>query len=68
MGGIIAVTLNGEEIVRADWMRGTRRTKTRMAVGTNSGLPLKISRGVDIFGIQDHGGQIWCRNIKVKPL
>ena len=67
-GSIVAVTLNDEEIVRADLDDWDTPHKNPDGSRNKFGIALKdFPRGGHI-GIQDHGGKIWCRNIKVKPL
>ena len=67
-GSIIAVSLNGEEIVRADVDEWDTAHQNPDGSRNKFGIPLKNFPRSGHIGIQDHGGKIWCRNIKVKPL
>jgi len=67
-GSIIAVTLNGEEIVRADLDEWDTPHQNPDGSRNKFGIALKNFPRSGHIGIQDHGGKIWCRNIKVKPL
>ena len=67
-GSIVAVTLNGEEIVRADLDEWDTAHQNPDGSRNKFGIPLKDFPRSGHIGIQDHGGKIWCRNIKVKSL
>ena len=67
-GSIIAVTLNGEEIVRADLDEWDTPHQNPDGSRNKFGIALKDFPRSGHIGIQDHGGKIWCRNIKVKSL
>lgn len=67
-GSIIAVTLNGEEIVRADLDEWDTPHQNPDGSRNKFGIALKDFPRRGHIGIQDHGGKIWCRNIKVKRL
>lgn len=67
-GSLVAVTLNGEEIVRADLDLWDTAHENPDGSRNKFRIPLKDFPREGHIGIQDHGGKIWCRNIKVKPL
>ena len=65
---LVIVEMDGEEIVRADLDLWDTPHQNPDGSRNKFGVALKdFPRGGHI-GIQDHGGKIWCRNIKVKPL
>ncbi len=67
-GSLIAVSLNGEEIVRADLDDWDTAHQNPDGSRNKFGIPLKSFPRRGHIGIQDHGGKIWCRSLKVKPL
>lgn len=67
-GSIVAVELNGEEIVRADLELWDTPHQNPDGSRNKFGIALKDFPRRGHIGIQDHGGKIWCRHIKVKPL
>ncbi len=67
-GSIITVVLNSEEIVRADLDLWDTPHKNPDGSRNKFGIALKDFPRSGYIGIQDHGGKIWCKNIKIKPL
>ena len=67
-GSRIHIVLNGAEIIDVDLDRWTERNKNP------DGTPNKFSRAFKdmprkgLLGLQDHGGRMWYRNLKVKRL
>ncbi len=67
-GSIVAVEMNGEEIVRADLDLWDTPNKNPDGSRNKFGIALKDFPRKGHIGLQDHGGKLWFRNIKVKPL
>ena len=67
-GSIVAVEMNGEEIVRADLDLWDTPHQNPDGSRNKFGIALKDFPRKGHIGLQDHGGKLWFRNIKVKPL
>ena len=67
-GSIVAVEMNGEEIVRADLDEWDTPHKNPDGSRNKFGVALKDFPRKGHIGLQDHGGKLWFRNIKVKLL
>ena len=66
---LITVEVNGE-LVSADGPRPVDQPRTSgpTAPTTSSTSPSKIIPRSGYIGLQDHGGECWYKNIKLKPL
>ncbi len=67
-GSILAVEMNGEEIVRADLDEWDTPHKNPDGSRNKFGTALKDFPRKGHIGLQDHGGKLWFRNIKIKEL
>ncbi len=65
---IIQVVLNGEEIVKADLDTYTEPHKNADGSKNKYAKPLKDFPRSGHIGFQDHGHDVWYKNIKLKPL
>ena len=67
-GSLVAVEMNGEEIVRADLDEWDTPHENPDGSRNKFGIALKDFPRKGHIGLQDHGGKLWFRNIKVKLL
>ncbi len=67
-GSLVAVAMNGEEIVRADLDEWDTPHENPDGSRNKFGIALKDFPRKGHIGLQDHGGKLWFRNIKVKLL
>lgn len=67
-GSIVAVEMNGEEIVRADLDEWDTPHKNPDGSRNKFGIALKDFPRKGHIGLQDHGGKLWFRNIKIRTL
>ena len=65
---LVIVEMNGEEIVRADLDEWDTPHKNPDGSRNKFGIALKDFPRKGHIGLQDHGGKLWFRNIKVKTL
>ena len=64
----IKVVLNGEQIIDMDLDKWTTVHKNPDGTANKFTMPLKNFARKGYIGLQDHGRQIWYRNIRIKPL
>jgi hypothetical protein len=67
-GSNIVIEMNDEEIVRADLDQWDTPHENPDGSRNKFGVALKYFPRNGHIGIQDHGGRLWCRNIKIKSL
>ncbi len=67
-GSLVIVEMNGEEIVRADLDEWDTPHENPDGSRNKFGIALKDFPRKGHIGLQDHGGKLWFRNIKVKLL
>ncbi len=65
---IVAVEMNGEGIVRADLDEWDTPHKNPDGSRNKFGIALKDFPRKGHIGLQDHGGKLWFRNIKIRTL
>tara|TARA_B100001013_G_scaffold333137_1_gene249877 strand:- start:391 stop:981 length:591 start_codon:yes stop_codon:yes gene_type:complete len=65
---IISVELNGESIVEMDVDDWTEPGKNPDGTPNKFSTPLKDFPRKGHIGLQDHGGKVWYRNVRVKRL
>ncbi len=67
-GAKVSISLNGEKIVDCDLDQGTESGKSPDGTKNKFKTPLKEFPREGHVGLQDHGSEVWFRNLKVKPL
>ena len=67
-GNLIKVSLNGQQIVDMDLDRWTTPRKNPDGSENKFAKALKDFPRTGYIGLQDHGNDVWYRNIKIKPL
>lgn len=67
-GGLITVELNGEKIVEMDINKWTTAGMNPDGTKNKFKYAWKDMPRKGHIGLQDHGGRVWYRNIKLKPL
>ena len=65
---ILSVELNGESIVEMDVDEWTESGKNPDGTPNKFSTPLKDFPRKGHIGLQDHGGKVWYRNVRVKRL
>ena len=65
---LISIELNGEKIVEMDLNRWTEAGKNPDGTKNKFKYANKDIARKGHIGLQDHGGKVWFRNIKLKPL
>lgn len=69
VGPQIVVILNGEKIIDVDLDRWTEANKNPNGTPNKYNAPMKnLSHASGYLWLQDHPGEVWYRNIHVKPL
>ena len=66
--GLIAVVLNGEEVTRIDLDRFTEPFRRPDGTEHKFDFALRDHPRRGYIGLQDHGGQCWFKNIRIRPL
>lgn len=66
-GAKVAIALNGETVVEADLDQGTEPEKSPDGTKNKFKTALKNFAREGHFGLQDHGAEVWFKNVKVKP-
>ena len=64
----VSISLNGEKVVECDLDQGTEAGKSPDGTKNKFKTPLKDFPREGHVGLQDHGSEVWFRNLKVKPL
>jgi hypothetical protein len=67
-GPKVSIVLNGEKIVECDLDQGTEPEKSPDGTKNKFKTPLKDFPKEGHFGLQDHGSDVWFKNLKVKPV
>jgi hypothetical protein len=67
-GPVIEVELNGEKVTRADLSRFTEPYKRPDGTPHKFDVAYKDHPRKGYIGLQDHGGECWYRNVKLKPI
>ncbi len=67
-GQYVSITLNGKRIIQLDLNRYTEPHKNIDGSGNKFGTPYKDMSRVGYIGLQDHGGKVWYKNIKIRTL
>ena len=62
------VVLNGQQVIDADLDRWTTPHKNPDGSQNKYNKPLKDFPRSGYIGLQDHGHDVWFKNIKVKPI
>jgi len=65
---LIMVDMNGERIITMNLDRWTEAHKNPDGSANKFDTPYKDMPRSGHIGIQDHGGKIWVKNIKIRPL
>jgi hypothetical protein len=67
-GSIIEIEVNGERVNRVDLSKFTEPNKRPDDTGHKFDVVYKDHPRQGYIGLQDHGGDCWFKNIKLKPL
>jgi hypothetical protein len=67
-GPVIEVELNGEKVTRADLSQFKEPNKRPDGTPHKFDVAYKDHPRTGYLGLQDHGGECWYKNIKLKPL
>ncbi len=67
-GSLISVELNGELVTRMDLDQWTSKNKRPDGTDHKFDVVYKDHPRSGYLGLQDHGGDCWYKNIKLKPL
>lgn len=67
-GSKITIAMNGEQIVDADTDQWTEPNKNPDGTPNKFRTAIKDFPRVGSIGLQDHGGRLWYRNLKIKRL
>lgn len=67
-GPRITVELNGEQVNRVDLAQFTAPNKRPDGTDHKFDVAYSTHPGSGYIGLQDHGGECWYKNIKLKPL
>jgi hypothetical protein len=65
---VIEVELNGEKVTRADLSQFTEPNKRPDGTPHKFDIAYKDHPRKGYLGLQDHGGECWYKNVKLKPL
>jgi hypothetical protein len=65
---LVKVVLNGQQVIDADLDRWTQPHKNPDGSQNKFDKALKDFPRTGYIGLQDHGHDVWYRNIKIKPL
>ena len=65
---LVKVVLNGQQVIDADLDRWTTPHKNPDGSQNKYNKPLKDFPRSGYIGLQDHGHDVWFKNIKVKPI
>ncbi len=67
-GSVIEIELNGERVNRVDLSKFTEPNKRPDGTAHKFDVAYKDHPRKGYIGLQDHGGDCWYKNIKLKPL
>jgi 3-keto-disaccharide hydrolase len=67
-GSKVSIALNAEKVVECDLDQGTEPEKNPDGTKNKFKTALKDFAREGHFGLQDHGADVWFKNLKVKPL
>jgi len=67
-GAKVSIALNGEKIVECDLDQGSEPEKSPDGTKNKFKTPLKDFPREGHVGLQDHGSEVWFRNLKIKPI
>ncbi len=67
-GSLISVELNGEPVTKMDLSQWTTKNKRPDGTDHKFDEAFKDHAKSGYIGLQDHGGECWYKNIKLKPI